>query len=390
MLLPGQAKNYPLIKQHLLIEKTSEYTISNISKGFLPQINLAGQATYQSDVVQFPKAIPGVPVLTKDQYKVYAEINQPIYDGGAIKEQKKLQEATAMVDQQKLEVDLYKLKDRINQLFFGVLLVEEQQKQNDLMKSDIQLGLNKINAAIANGTALKSEADLLEAELLKADEQTITLAANRTAFANMLGYFIIRPINQNTAFIRPENIISSEEIRRPQLKMFDLQNRIFDAQSDLLAARNRPKISFFVQGGLGKPAFNFLSNNFDPFYIGGLRFTFSLSGFYTMKNERALIDLNRQSTSIQKETFLFNTNVVLQQQNEEIVKLRRILQMDEQIIPLRTRVKETALGKLNYGVINSSDYLREVNAENNARQDEILHQIQLLAAEYNEQNTVGQ
>lgn len=383
-------ENYPLIKQHQLIEKTNEYTIANISKGFLPQINIAGQATYQSDVTQFPKAIPGITALTKDQYKIYAEVNQPIYDGGVIQQQKNLQEANTIVDQQKLEVELYKLRDRINQLFFGVLLVQAQQKQNELMKNDIQLGLNKINAAIANGTALKSSADVLKAQLLQTNQQTIELQSNRKAFADMLGFFINRQINENTVFEKPQNIIPSQEIRRPELQMFDYQNKIFDAQNNLLTAKNRPKVSFFVQGGFGKPAFNILSNNFDPFYIGGLRLTFPISGFYTLKNERALININRQNASIQKETFLFNTNVVLQQQNEDIVKLQKILQTDEEIIPLRTHIKETALAQLNYGVINSSDYLHEVNAENTARQNKILHQIQLLVAEYNEQNTVGE
>lgn len=383
-------KNYPLIKQRSLIEKSGEYTIDNISKGFLPQINLAGQATYQSDVTHFPKAIPGIPVLTRDQYRLYAEVNQPIYDGGVTKEQKKLQEANSVVDEQKLDVELYKLKDRINQLFFGVLLVQEQQKQNELMKNDIQLGLKKINAAIANGTALKSNGDVLKAELLKAGEQTIVLEANRKAFANMLGYFINRQVNENTVFVEPENLVLSAEVRRPELLMFDYENKIFDAQQYLVTAKNRPKISLFLQGGFGKPAFNILSNNFDPFYIGGMRLTFPLSGFYTLKNERNLIDLNRENASIQKETFLFNTHVALLQQNEDISKLQQMLETDEEIVPLRTRIKETALAQLNYGVINGSDYLREVNAENSARQDKILHQIQLLAAEYNERNTVGQ
>ena len=183
-------QNYPLIKQRLLIEKTNEYTIDNISKGFLPQINFAGQATYQSDVTQFPKAIPGVPVLTKDQYRIYAEVNQPIYDGGVIRDQKNLQQATSIVDQQKLEVELYKLKDRINQLFFGVFLVQAQQKQNELMKNDIQLGLNKINAAIANGTALKSSADVLKAELLKAEEQTEELTVeSKSIYENVRTFY---------------------------------------------------------------------------------------------------------------------------------------------------------------------------------------------------------
>ena len=383
-------QNYPLIKQQELIAKTNEYTLENISKGYLPQINISGQATYQSDVTQLPKTIPGVPVLTKDQYKIYAEINQPVYDGGAIKEQKKLQEANTIVDQQKLEVELYKLKDRINQLFFGVLLIDEQLKQNALMKNDIQLGLNKTNAAITNGTALKSNADVLKAELLKASQQTIELNANRKAFMDMLGLFINRQLDQNTVLIKPKNIIPSQEIKRPELLMFDYQNKIFDAQNNLLTVKNRPKVSFFVQGGFGKPAFNILSNSFDAYYTGGLRLNIPLSGFYTLKNERALINTNRQNIGVQKETFLFNTQFTLKQQNADIIKLQEILKTDDEIIPLRTNIKNTALAQLDYGVINSSDYLREVNAEDNAKQNKIIHEIQLLMAQYNERNTVGE
>jgi len=383
-------QNYPLIKQQELIAKTNEYALENISKGYLPQINISGQATYQSDVTQLPKTIPGVPVLTKDQYRIYAEINQPVYDGGIIKEQKKLQEANTIVDQQKLEVELYKLKDRINQLFFGILLIDEQLKQNVLIKNDIQMGLNKTNAAIINGTALKSSADVLKADLLKANQQTIELNANRKAFMDMLGLFINRQLYQNTILIKPQNIIPSQEIKRPELLMFDYQNKIFDAQNNLLIAKNRPKISFFVQGGFGKPAFNILSNSFDAYYIGGLRLNIPLSGFYTLKNEHALININRQNIGVQKETFLFNTQFTLKQQNANIIKLQQIVNTDEEIVPLRTNIKNTALAQLDYGVINSSDYLREVNAEDNAKQHKIIHEIQLLMAQYNERNTVGE
>jgi len=383
-------QNYPLVKQYELIIKTKEYTIENISKGFLPQININGQASLQSDVTQLPKTIPGVSVLSKDQYKIYAEIIQTVYDGGVIKEQKKLEEANTVVDQQKLEVELYKLKDRINQLFFGILLIDEQLKQNVLIKNDIQLGLNKTNAAISNGTALKSSADVLKADLLKANQQTIELNANRKAFIDMLGLFIKRELDQNTVLIKPPNIIPSQEIKRPELLMFDYQNKIFDAQNTLLTAKNHPKISFFVQGGFGKPAFNILSNNFDAYYIGGLKLNIPLSGYYTLKNERSLININRQNISVQKENFLFNTQLTLKQQNADIIKIQQILKTDDEIIPLRTKIKNTALAKLDYGVINTSDYLREVDAENNARSNKVLHQIQLLLAEYNKQNTVGE
>ncbi|MEO6905083.1 MAG: TolC family protein, partial [Ginsengibacter sp.] len=285
-------QNYPLIKQQELITKTSEYNLENIKKGFLPKININGQVTYQSDVTQLPKTIPGVPVLTKDQYKIYAEIDQPVYDGGVIRTQKKIQDANTIVDQQKLEVELYKLRDRINQLFFGILLIEEQLKQNELIKNDIQIGRDKIKAQITNGTALRSNDDNLKAELLKSNQQTIELNSNRNAFIEILGLFINRSLNNNEIFIKPKYIIPSNEIKRPELLMFDYQYKIFNAQKDLIVARNRPKLSFFVQGGFGKPAFNILSNNFDPFYIGGLKLSFPLTGFYSLKNDQALIDIS--------------------------------------------------------------------------------------------------
>jgi outer membrane protein TolC len=383
-------KNYPLIKQYELTIKSNAYTLENISKGYLPQININGQATYQSDVTQLPKGIPGVSVLSKDQYKIYAEVNQVIYDGGVLKEQKKLQDANSVVAGQQLEVELYKLQDRVNQLYFGILLIDEQLKQNTINKSDIQLGLAKINAQIANGTALQSSADVLKAELLEAAQQTIELLSNRKAFTDMLGLFVNKSLDEKTIFIKPENIVSSGEIKRPELIMYDYQDIIFDAQNNLLTAKNRPKLSFFVEGGYGRPAFNILSNNFDPFYIGGLRLTFPLSGFYTIKNERELINISRESTEVQKNTFLFNTRLAVKQQSADISKLYDLLKTDDEIVTLRTNVKKAALAQLENGVINSNDYLREVNAEDGARQNKILHEIQLLMAQYNERNTTGE
>ena len=382
-------QNYPLVKQYELIAKSLEYSLQNASKGYLPQININGQATYQSDVTQLPKNISGVPGLSKDQYKIYAEVNQPVYDGGVIRQQKKLQEANSAMDKQKLEVELYQLKDRINQLFFGILLIDEQLKQNALMKNDIQLGLNKTNALIANGTALKSNADVLKAELLKANQQTIELIANQKAFTDMLALFINRPLDETTVFIIPPNLLASQEIKRPELLMYDYQNKIFYTQNNLLSAKNRLKLSFFVQGGFGKPAFNIFKDSFDPYYIGGLRLSIPITGFYILNNERSLINISRKNIDVQKETFLFNTQFALKQQNAEITKLQEILKTDDEIIPLRTNIKKAALAQLENGVINSNDYLREVNAEDNARQNKILHEIQLLMAKYNEQTTRG-
>lgn len=382
-------QNYPLVKQYELIAKSKEYSVENITKGYLPQVNIHGQATYQSDITELPKGIPGLPLLTKDQYKLYAEVNQPIFDGGITSKQRKIQESASAAELQQLEVELYQLKARINQLFFGILLLDGQLKQNALMKDDIQLGLNKVSALIANGTALKSDEDVLKAEWYKANQQTIELKSKRKAFCDMLELFIQRPLDKSSVLIKPRDIYSTETINRPELLVYEYQERILDAQNSLLSAKNRPRLGFFVQGGFGKPALDMFQNSFDPFYVGGLRLSVPLTGFYTLKNERSLIHIKKENLNIQKETFLFNTRFALQQQNADISKLWEILKTDDEIIPLRASIKKSALAQLENGVINSNDYLREVNAESNARQNKILHEIQLLMAQYNKANTTG-
>ncbi|TLV03791.1 TolC family protein [Dyadobacter luticola] len=386
-------KNYPMIRQLELIAKTKDYSIENAAKGFLPQVSILGQATYQSAVTQFnlPVAIPGVefPTLNKDQYKVYADVNQTIYDGGLVKTQVKSYEANALVEEQKVEVELYKLNERVNQLFFGVLMIDEQLKQNILLKKDIQLGVNKIQAQINNGTAFKSSGNTLKAELLKTDQRTIDLQANRKAYLDMLGILVNQPLNDSTILVKPQMLTLSDEVNRPELRLYEFQNRSLDIQSQLIDVKNRPKFNLFVQGGYGRPALNILSNSFDPYYITGVRLNWSLSGLYTVKNDRNLIRNNRESIQLQKETFLYNTNLNVKQQNAELGRLQQLLATDDEIIGLRESIKTTSAAQLENGVINTSDYLREVNAEDQARLNKILHEIQLLMSGYNLQTTLG-
>lgn len=384
-------QNYPLVKQQELIQKSKEYSIGNISKAYLPQLAINGQATYQSEVTEIPVKLPNtiIPVLSKDQYKIYAEVNQTVFDGGVKRLQKQSIDADAAVDQQKIEVELYKLKERINQLFFGILLANEQLRQTEILKKDIQSGITKTNAAIANGTALKSSADALQAELLQTDQRSIELRSVSRAYKDMLGLFINRPLDENSVLEKPIKISAVQTINRPELTLYDTEKKLFDIQNSLINAKNLPKAGLFLQGGYGRPALNMLKNDFNGYYIGGLRLNWSLSGLYTSKKEKALLDIKSKTVDLQKEIFLFNTNITLKKQNAEISKLEELIRSDNDIIQLRTRIKNTALTQLEYGVINSSDYLREVNAEDQAKQTQLLHEIQLLMAQYDLQTTTG-
>jgi outer membrane protein TolC len=383
--------NYPLLKQRDLITKSKEYTVQNASKGYLPQLSINGSATYQSEVTAIPISIPGmnVPTLSKDQYKLYAEVNQTVYDGGIIKQQKQTHEANSVVDQQKLEVELYRINERINQLYFGILMIDEQLKQTELLKKDLQLGINRTETAIANGTAFKSSLDVLKAEMLKVNQRTIELKATRKGYLDMLSLFVNKTLDEQTQLTKPKQLNLSAQINRPELMMYDYQNKSLDVQSKMINAKNMPKVNLFVQGGYGRPALNMLNNNFETYYIGGVRMNWSLSGYYTSGKEKEIVNINRRAIELQKETFLFNTNNTVKQQSAEIAKLQELLSTDDEIITLRTGIKNTSSVQLQNGVINTNDYLREVNAEDNARQTKILHEIQLLMAQYNQQTTTG-
>lgn len=384
-------QNYPLIKQRELIVQSKEYSLDNASKGFLPQFVINGQATYQSDVTRLPIESPGLraPLISKDQYKVYGEASQTLYDGGVIREQKATLDVNAKVDEQKLEVELYKLKERVNQLFFGALMMDEQLKQNNLLIQDLQNGISKTGAAVANGTALKSSLNMLQAELLKAQQRGVELKATRMAYTDMLGLFINRALGDSATLVKPIAPVVEQEIRRPEMQLYLYQDQSTEVQYKMLAARNRPKVSLFLQGGFGRPALNMLDNTLKGYYLGGLRLNWSLSGLYTAKKDRALIDLTKRNIDVQRQTFLFNTNMTLQQQNREAAKYQQLLASDDEIIALRVSVKNAASAQLENGVIDTNDYLREVNAQDQAQQSKILHEIQFLMAQYNQKTTTG-
>ena len=382
--------NYPLIRQRDLIRKTKSFSIENASKGNLPQLSLGGQGTFQSEVTQVPIEAPGVEPLSKNQYRVFGEVSQNLYHGGITAQRKLMEAVSGEVEEQKLEVELYQIKQRINDLFFGVLLVQEQMRQTDLIRQDLLSALKKVEASIDNGTAIPSSADVLRAELLRVDQRTLEMQSSAESFKRILGLFINQTIDPVTEFARPVIDALPATISRPELRLVDGQKRSLEVSEDVLSAGKKPRIDLFVQAGYGRPGLNMLENEFNFYYLGGIRFSWALSGYYTYRNERQILSLRRQSLDVQKETFLFNTGIVLDQQETEISKLRRMVEVDDQIIVLRSKIRTTAAVQLEEGVITSTDFIREVNAEDQAKQERALHETQLLLARAKYLYTSGQ
>ncbi len=385
-------KNYPIIKQKDLVRQTADITISNLQKGYLPQISLSGQATYQSEVTKIDIPIPGFDFNppSKDQYKLVGDVNQLIYDGGIIKQQKEAARLNGEVEDQKVEVELYKLKDRINQIYFSILYLDDQLKQVDLVKQDLQIGIKQVDAQVKNGVALRSNLNVLKAEWLKSDQRAIELKASRKGLLQTLGIFLNRPMDENTVLTKPTLTPTTDtNITRPELKLYNDQSKQLGQQIKLIQSKNLPKTNLFVQGGYGKPGLNLLKNDFAFYYIGGVRVNWPLGGLYTQKKEKELVKINQRMVDIQKETFVLNTNTQLSQQQSDIDKLNQLVQTDKAIIDLRLEVKDAARAQLQNGVITANDYLREVNAEDQARQTLITHELQLLQAQINYQTTLG-
>lgn len=383
--------HYPLLQQQDLIRQTAGLTIDNISKGLLPQLSFNGQGSYQSDVTRVDIKVPGISITppAKDQYKLTADLSQLLYDGGIIREQQRFQELSAVTEQQKLEVELYKLRDRVNQVYFGILLTDEQIEQVKLARKDLDAGISKVKAQVENGVALRSSLNVLKAEMLKNDQRIYELAAQRVSLVAVLAVFTGLPLQANLQLQRPQPGKESSGIDRPEQKMFDAQIKLADQQFKLLHARNMPKASAFVQGGYGRPGLNMLKNDFSWFYIAGVRVNWSLGNLYTYRSDKKLVEISKRAIDVQKKTFEYNTSIQLIQQSAELVKYRKLLTTDEEIVALRKSVKEAALAQLENGVITSNDYIREVTAEDQARAALITHELQLLLANINYQTIAG-
>ncbi|MFD2247453.1 TolC family protein [Pontibacter ruber] len=386
-------QNYPVTQQFELLRQTEQYSLENLSKGFLPQFTLVGQATYQSDVTIVPVDVPSIeiPAPAKDQYRINANVSQLLYDGGQIRQQKKVEQLNTIVENQRVEVELHKLRDRINQLYLGTLLLDEQLKQVDLVQQDLETGLRKVEAQVKNGVSFKSNLYLLQAELLNNEQRRAELQASRRATLQTLGLFLGEPLSEGVVLATPAaaEINGNVEIQRPELKLYTSQQTLLEQLNRLLYARNLPRTSLFGESGYGRPGLNFLQNTPDWWYIGGIRVSWPLGNFYTYRNDRKLIDVSQQQTEVQRETFLLNTNAELTQQRAEVDKLKEMLEADREIVALREKVKLAANSQLENGVITANDYLREVYAEDQARQQLILHQLQLLQAQINYKTVLG-
>ncbi len=387
------SSNSPLAQQKALTLVAGKMSEKNQNLKWLPDISLNGQATYQSEVTSLPVKLPGVNVedLSRDQYKGTLEIVQPIYDGGIISNQKKLQNISTNIESQKVEVDLYQLKSKVNSYFFTALLMDGNIALMKIVQENLNNNIKKVSAQAANGIATNSNVDVLKAEQLKTAQNIIEFTAVKKGAVEMLEVLTGTAIDENTSFVRPANAGEDAESvnLRPELKLFDFQKQQFQQQGKLINAKANPKFSFFTNGGYGRPGLNQLKNEFQWYYIGGVKLTVPLTAQFTKQKEKNVMKIQELIVDKQKENFLSTNKQLRIQQKNEVEKYRQLVATDAEIVALRTKIKENASFKLANGIITSSDYVTELNAESQAMLSQKLHEIQWLQAQYNYQLLTG-
>ena len=384
-------ENYPLIKRYSLIEQSKDYNLSNASKGYLPQVQVNARATYQSDVVTVPVNLPGVqiPAPTKDQYQATVDVAQLLWDGGMIRSQKKIAQASAEVENRQLEVELYAIEDRINQLFFGILLFDTRLEQNRIFREELERSRKTVAEYMKNGIANQADLDAVRVEQLNAEQSETQLKSTRTAYIDMLSVMIGETIPAATAFSKPEaeTLAATSTINRPELLLFEAQKNLFDWQKNAIKSSYMPKLSLFIQGGIGRPGLNMLSREWDPFYIGGIRLNWNFASLYTKENDRRKIEVNKNLVDTQRELFLYNIRLSENRENADIKRIQDLMKQDDEIIALRENIRKSAEAKVANGTSTVTELMREMTQEDLARQTKATHAIDLLIALYNLKNT---
>lgn len=386
-------KNYPLIKQYGLIDKTTQLTVKNIQKGWLPQVTASAQATYQSAVTAWPESMQSIyqqmglnmKGLRKDQYKIGVDLQQTIYDGGAISSQRNIAQQEGKVQEAQTETNLYQVRRRVNEMYFSLLLLNEQIQLNEDVKALLQSSEKKLSAMVKGGTAATSDLDNVRAERLSVEQQNENLKQQKQMLQRMLSVFCGLEVN-NTQKPAPVQIASSVN-HRPEMHLYNSQLELTEAKEKALDTQLRPKLGLFAQGFYGYPGLNMFEDMMNRKWslngIVGIKLSWNVSAFYTHKNDKARLSAQREMIENEREVFLFNNKLEEIQQSENISRYQTMMKSDDEIIVLRTNVRKAAESKLTHGIIDVISLLREINNENAAKTQQSIHEIDMLKEMYN-------
>jgi outer membrane protein TolC len=386
-------ENYPLLKQKQAYTDIANNKNKQLSTNFYPQVSVVGQATYQSEVTEFNIPIPGTTGGFKqkpDQYAVGVELKENLFDYGTIKTQKQIERESADLQTKQVDADLIKLKERINSLYGNIYLQQENKKILLLRTGELDAKRKKVKSAVDNGAALQSNFLVLESEYLSTEQKLEEINSNLVVWFKTLSLLTNKTMDTTVVFTDTKKEIALQSaIMRPEIKAFELQSSTLQLREKMVNRNNLPKLFVFGRGYYGRPGYNFLNNDFRPYGLLGAGLNWNISAYYTSGKETKNLKLNNDIVSNQKRIFEINLQATMIQQQEEISKLQKMLVMDARIVETKTAIRKASSSQLDNGIITSSDYIVDLNAENQSQFNLKLHEIQLMMAKENYNTTLG-
>jgi len=385
-------RNYPLIRQYDLIEQSKEYTISNANKAYLPQISITGIGAYI--ISGLPTiSLPNSPPSEKKDFQFIGigQLSQVIWDGGATKTQKNVAKAVAGADKAAVDISVYDLRDRINQLFFGILVIDEQLSQLDILMKNLNRSLNSVRLTHDNGLSYQSDVDEVKTELLNAGQRKIEFTYTRKGFVDMLSYMTGKPLEESTRLEKPVVLESYASLsnKRPELSLYASQQRVVEASSSFDKVALMPKFGVIAMGVLIEPGISFATESMNSLAIAGVSVSWNTGGLYKFHTNKKLNQIKLDKITNQQETFSFNNTLQLKQGSYEIEKAKEIIRNDDEIVLLKSRIRDAYQLKYNNGMCSMNDVITAINKESEARCNQALHNIQLLLSLYNYKTKTG-
>ena len=375
-------ENYPAIRQYGILDRSLGYDLANAAKAWLPQVSVSAGGYGFTDIINGDSKAS---MMGIDMNNLVANasvtVKQTIYDGGKTALKRRMAEAESDVESRQLDVTMDDVCDRVEQIYFSILLLDEQLRQNATLQQDLSVSMKTVEDMMQGGVANQSDRDVLRVEQLKATQQHDQLAASRTAYLRMLGKFIDSPLTEEALLAKPADIynVSRDASRRPEMMLFASQEKMLDVQRKKLDADLRPTVGFMGMGAYHTKVSDLVNNGM---LLGGVSLSWNIGALYTRKNDMRKLDEQRQRISVQRETFLFNNTLQQEQTDGAVEALRRQLANDDEIVALRESIRLASGKKVEMGTMSVNDLVRDINAVAMARAQKAGHEVQLLQQVY--------
>ena len=375
-------ENYPAIRQYGILDRSLGYDLANAAKAWLPQVSVSAGGYGFTDIINGDSKAS---MMGLDMNNLVANasvtVKQTIYDGGKTALKRHMAEAESDVESRQLDVTMDDVCDRVEQIYFSILLLDEQLRQNATLQQDLSVSMKTVEDMMQGGVANQSDRDVLRVEQLKATQQHDQLEASRTAYLRMLGKFIDSPLTEEALLAKPADIynVSRDASRRPEMMLFASQEKMLDVQRKKLDADLRPTVGFMGMGAYHTKVSDLVNNGM---LLGGVSLSWNIGALYTRKNDMRKLDEQRQRISVQRETFLFNNTLQQEQTDGAVEALRRQLANDDEIVALRESIRLASGKKVEMGTMSVNDLVRDINAVAMARAQKAGHEVQLLQQVY--------